>query len=356
MSTTYLLLKTAMIGSLLACPPDLTVRAQNLVPNPSFELYDSLPYAQTQAYFLKNWYSTDTSGRVYPSATPDYFHTNGKGDAALPLSYYGTVNPYSGMAAVGLFCRSHFFEYLQTSLKSALTKGNRYLVSIHITHGYERNYSNNGTAYFGIYFSKNKISQHQAKKLSVNPQIIIPRSFCNGRWKIFSDTIIASEAHQKITLGFFGDTPEECYYFIDDVSVIPIDPEPGDASEEIKQIQTPKMQAGRPVEVQQEVVLDEPFVEIEVFDDQQEDSDVVSVYYNDQKLLNKHELTRKSASLQLFIRSSQDNLFVLYAEDLGISPPNTAAVRLKTSKGKKIYHINSSFQTSGALNLIYEPK
>ncbi|MEY2828661.1 MAG: hypothetical protein RIQ33_519 [Bacteroidota bacterium] len=44
----------------------LVVDAQNLIPNPSFEIHDTCPDAPAQLRFCTNWYSPT-------STTPDYF-------------------------------------------------------------------------------------------------------------------------------------------------------------------------------------------------------------------------------------------------------------------------------------------
>jgi len=65
-------------------------------------------------------------------------------------------------------------------------------------------------------------------------------------------------------------------------------------------------------------------VNVEVYDDGDVDNDIVSLFYNNTKLLGKTKLTAKAISFDLQLEKDKTNELVLYAENLGDIPPNTA--------------------------------
>jgi len=65
-------------------------------------------------------------------------------------------------------------------------------------------------------------------------------------------------------------------------------------------------------------------VNVEVYDDGDVDNDIVSLFFNNTKLLGKTKLTAKAISFDLQLEKGKTNELVLYAENLGDIPPNTA--------------------------------
>src|SRR5687768_777304 len=77
----------------------LVVRAQNLVPNSSFEEYVNCPgtLSESPAEFnIPHWKGVGI-------ATPDYFHYCSKGEADVPYNWAGVSDAFDGQAFVGLF-------------------------------------------------------------------------------------------------------------------------------------------------------------------------------------------------------------------------------------------------------------
>ena len=105
---------------LVICLPHYAFSQQpNLIPNPGFEKYKSLPFAQAQGSFVQDWTNPNESGMAYPHPTPDYFHTDGRGDAMLPVSYYGTVEAHTGKGIMGIFTKEGYYEYTSTKPRRA---------------------------------------------------------------------------------------------------------------------------------------------------------------------------------------------------------------------------------------------
>ena len=110
----------------------LSMLAQNLVPNPSFEEYYQCPVSQGQLYRLLNWRRIQNCFE----STPDYYNTcAGSGtDAGVPDNLTGTQWPVDGDGYVGFYQYGlDFREYITTQLASPLIAGVTYEVSFYLS-------------------------------------------------------------------------------------------------------------------------------------------------------------------------------------------------------------------------------
>lgn len=95
------------------------VKAQNLVPNPGFELFNSCPVKLGQLSKATHWFSPN-------GGTPEYLNTE------CPLN---GVAPFQGKGAAGVIFFGDYprtVEYLSTKLSSPLHKGERYVIGFSI--------------------------------------------------------------------------------------------------------------------------------------------------------------------------------------------------------------------------------
>jgi hypothetical protein len=82
-------------------------------------------------------------------------------------------------------------------------------------------------------------------------------------------------------------------------------------------------------------MMHEDTVELELFDNGEIDGDSVSLYLNDQLVLEHLRLDAKPKILKLALDTTlRVNKLILYAENLGALPPNTALMQVNT-KGKQ---------------------
>ncbi len=90
---------------------------------------------------------------------------------------------------------------------------------------------------------------------------------------------------------------------------------------------------------------------IDVYDNQEYDKDTISLNFNGVWVLRQHELTKKPVTLALPMVPNKDNYLVLHAENLGIKPPNTAAIRYYQQSRTKpqVVVLNSNMQESEAI-------
>jgi zinc protease len=107
--------------------------------------------------------------------------------------------------------------------------------------------------------------------------------------------------------------------------------------------------AQRKVNVQQTITLDTPEFQVELFDNGDVDGDIVTVYFNGNVVAGKQKLTDKAISMKLKASPGRENELVMYAENLGDIPPNTAL--MKITAGQKTYEvrIESNTEQSGAV-------
>jgi len=65
-------------------------------------------------------------------------------------------------------------------------------------------------------------------------------------------------------------------------------------------------------------------VKVELYDDGEIDNDIVSVYFNNGMIIDKKTLTAKAHTFTLNLAGGKTNELILYADNLGDIPPNTA--------------------------------
>ena len=221
--------------------------AQNLVPNPGFELYNDCPDDLGDIDYSPGYTSfSHIQGWVRPSGgTSDCFHACGTYPANMPNTRFGFHHARTGGGMAGLYGYQQrypsldlYCEYLQCKLNSKLAAGTRYTVE------------------FYVYFLKGKMADDiwTVDKIGVNisdtqyynmPQyghIKLPYSVSSPAnvyldkanvWVRVKGDFIANGNEQWLTLGVFDEgTPKnikqvsgsfdstadaKCYFMIDDV-------------------------------------------------------------------------------------------------------------------------------------------
>lgn len=222
--------------------------AQNLVVNPSFELYGSCP-GQGNPFPCTNW------TQPYPIAggcsTSDYYNACHTGPfLGVPVNFLGTQNALTGVAYTGIMLYetmtpnpcgppkgSDYREYIEGTLSSPLVAGQTYTVSFNMSLPEDVMFASND---FGVYFSNTVIAlacppPFASTVLPNTPQLSYAGpliSNTNG-WTLVQWTYTAAGGEQYLTIGNFkndANTSGTCvnstapdlfsYYYIDDVSVI----------------------------------------------------------------------------------------------------------------------------------------
>ncbi len=83
---------------------------------------------------------------------------------------------------------------------------------------------------------------------------------------------------------------------------------------------------GRLVDVQQIFEVDADTVQLYIIDNNQEDNDTVTIFFDKQLLVKQHRLSHTSLEIPIIVRGDEQHLMVVYANNVGDVPPNTAAV------------------------------
>lgn len=88
----------------------------------------------------------------------------------------------------------------------------------------------------------------------------------------------------------------------------------------------PDVIGGRTVEVGETVSVKSRKVKVRIWDSQVEDGDVVSVYLDDKKVLDRHYLRLKPYEFEIELPPGREHYLTVYADDFGKAEPNTAMV------------------------------
>ncbi|HMD00479.1 MAG TPA: LamG domain-containing protein [Ferruginibacter sp.] len=106
----------------------------------------------------------------------------------------------------------------------------------------------------------------------------------------------------------------------------------------------------RPNELIKEIEVDHDAVSISVYDNGEIDGDSVTLIYNDSVLIRHLRLTDKATTFSIKIAAgNQENELVMYAENLGSIPPNTALMVINDGEKRYELNISSSKTSNGAV-------
>jgi dipeptidyl-peptidase-4 len=98
-------------------------------------------------------------------------------------------------------------------------------------------------------------------------------------------------------------------------------------------------------------------ITLDIFDNGTIDGDSISVYYNNKLLVSKQGLSEKAITVQLMLdEKAARHEIVLFAENLGSIPPNTATIIVKAGDKRYELHSSASLTENAVLVLEYKPK
>lgn len=253
------------ITAFVALVLPLSVVAQdsdNMVFNPSFEEYCRCPDRIDAVGILNGvdaWWQP-TAG------SSDYFNVCGGRECNVPRNKMGFQPAHTGVAYCGIYCSQESYrEYLQTQLKAPLVAGKRYRVSFYVSLAEK---SPHAIATIGAMLSSERISdstwdilmsrettscgdnQSQSIAIYYKPQVVNDKETVlsdSKAWTLVSGEFVAVGGERFLTIGNFNSfnnsvvvesnqpnaVLQGAYYYIDDVSVVPVEPilEPETAEE-----------------------------------------------------------------------------------------------------------------------------
>ncbi|OFX52825.1 MAG: hypothetical protein A2046_07170 [Bacteroidetes bacterium GWA2_30_7] len=215
--------------------------SQNLVPNPSFELFEKCPQAITtvpRLDLVKDWY-------IPTMGTPDYFNECSV-KCGVPFNWAGQRPAFDGKAYIGIITKWDFElktnancrrEYIEAKLIEPLQKNVEYCIKFYVVLADNCQFATDG---LGTYFSANKLDSVDFNgNFPYHPQIQNITNnliYSDGTWVEICGKFKATGNEEFITIGNFKSDPETrwanrtkdltvkyAYYYIDNVSVTPIE-------------------------------------------------------------------------------------------------------------------------------------
>jgi len=98
------------------------------------------------------------------------------------------------------------------------------------------------------------------------------------------------------------------------------------------------------------IKVTQPEFKVDLYDDGDVDGDIVSIYYNGSLLLDKQKLTEKALTLDLTADSSRaENELLIYAENEGDIPPNTALMIVTEGNNRSEVRISADTKKNGVI-------
>lgn len=236
-------------GSLKAQAPD------NMVYNPSFEEYSRCPQRIDALGVM-----TSVDAWWQPTAgSSDYFNACGGRECQVPRNKMGFQEARTGVAYCGIYCsQEHYREYLQTELRQPLQPGRRYRVSFWVSLAEKSPFA---VATLGAFLTAERISdttwdllvrrevtdyEEQEGAFSIAtyyiPQVVrdVDSVVAESKdWIEVTGEFVAEGGERFLTIGNFASFNRSnvnrvesgnailpgAYYYIDDVSVVPVDGE-----------------------------------------------------------------------------------------------------------------------------------
>jgi OOP family OmpA-OmpF porin len=185
---------------------------QNVVANPSFEDHPTLTLSKTS-------FNDEITSWFPASPTPDF--------------QIAPVVARSGIGFIGIriYSESRDIEYVGNKLNHRLLKGQKYCFSAYVKLGP----SSVPTDAFGVHFSANAITFKKIEDTDYTADLLLANEFLTykSRWMLLQCIYTANGSENWMSLGSFKPIDQvnlknvpggygESYYYIDDISLVPI--------------------------------------------------------------------------------------------------------------------------------------
>ncbi len=112
----------------------------------------------------------------------------------------------------------------------------------------------------------------------------------------------------------------------------------------------------RKVEIKKDAItVNSNKIRVTIWDDSIEDGDVVSIYVNDEKVLNKIALRKKPRIFDFTLpKGVNEHYFTIYSDSFGKLEPNTATVRIEDGINSTVVKLQSSRTNQQSVKIIVE--
>jgi hypothetical protein len=113
-----------------------------------------------------------------------------------------------------------------------------------------------------------------------------------------------------------------------------------------------KEYAERKNEVVNEIEVESDTIQVALYDNGEIDGDIISLFYNKNLVFFNQKLTHRSIRINLPIDASLEaNEISMFAENLGLIPPNTALMVINDGKKKYEVRLSSSLEKNATIRL-----
>lgn len=109
-----------------------------------------------------------------------------------------------------------------------------------------------------------------------------------------------------------------------------------------------KVRKGRNIEIHSDEIT------IQIFDKNEVDGDSISLYYGDSLIVQHLAITHKKVSFTIKVDKSKPKQIVLFAENQGSVPPNTACIIIKDGRNSTDVVLQSDFKYCDSVMLTYK--
>lgn len=135
-------------------------------------------------------------------------------------------------------------------------------------------------------------------------------------------------------------------------SIFPVDVYQNDT---LAKLQKNLQLKNREKDLVQTLRIDTSYLKIELYDNAEIDDDTVTVFLNNTLLLYQKRLTSKPLVLDVTAFPNMEYELMMYANNLGRIPPNTALMVITAGRKRYQLHLSSSEQKSAVVRFRYEP-
>jgi hypothetical protein len=111
---------------------------------------------------------------------------------------------------------------------------------------------------------------------------------------------------------------------------------------------------GRPINRQRDIKVGLRRLRLYVWDADKVDGDVISLSYNGKWLLQNYPIKKQKHMIEIELEEDADNRLILYAEDEGRFPPNTAALTFFDGKKERNLSLVSTRNFCGAIRFVFD--
>ena len=102
----------------------------------------------------------------------------------------------------------------------------------------------------------------------------------------------------------------------------------------------------------QEIEVESDMLKMDVYDNGEIDGDIISVFYNQKLIMFNQKLTHRSIHVDLLLDTTKNfNEISMFAENLGLIPPNTALLVISDGKNKYDIRLSSSLEKNATLRI-----